>query len=193
MNFCSHCGNSVHVAIPEGDNRPRHICDSCGTIHYQNPRIIAGCLPVYEDKVLLCRRAIEPRLGFWTLPAGFMENGESTEEAALRETYEEAVAEVEIQSLYTVTSILHVNQVQMFYLAHMPKPEFDISSESLEVALFAENEIPWDELAFQTIRNALRFYFADRKRGEFPLRHVSLDASNIQKFRDQLKAASTAE
>lgn len=193
MNFCSHCGNSVHVAIPEGDNRPRHICDSCGTIHYQNPRIIAGCLPVYEDKVLLCRRAIEPRLGFWTLPAGFMENGESTEEAALRETYEEAVAEVEIQSLYTVTSILHVNQVQMFYLAHMPKPEFDISSESLEVALFAENEIPWDELAFQTIRNALRFYFDDRKRGEFPLRHVSLDASDIQKFRDQLKATSTVE
>ena len=193
MNFCSHCGNSVHVAIPEGDNRPRHICDSCGTIHYQNPRIIAGCLPVYEDKVLLCRRAIEPRLGFWTLPAGFMENGESTEEAALRETYEEAVAEVEIQSLYTVTSILHVNQVQMFYLAHMPKAEFDISSESLEVALFAEDEIPWDELAFQTIRNALRFYFDDRKRGEYPLRHVSLDASDIQKFRDQLKATSTAE
>ena len=193
MNFCSHCGNSVHVAIPEGDNRPRHICDSCGTVHYQNPRIIAGCLPVFEDKVLLCRRAIEPRLGFWTLPAGFMENGESTEEAALRETYEEAVAEVEIQSLYTVTSILHVNQVQMFYLAHMPKPEFDISSESLEVALFAENEIPWDELAFQTIRNALRFYFDDRKRGEFPLRHVSLDASDIQRFRDQLKATSTAE
>jgi len=193
MNFCSHCGNSVYIAIPEGDNRPRHICDSCGTIHYQNPRIIAGCLPVFEDKVLLCRRAIEPRLGFWTLPAGFMENGESTEEAALRETYEEAVAEVEIQSLYTVTSILHVNQVQMFYLAHMPKPEFDISSESLEVALFAEDEIPWDELAFQTIRNALRFYFDDRKRGEYPLRHVSLDASDIQKFRDQIKAASTTE
>lgn len=193
MNFCSHCGNSVHIAIPEGDNRPRHICDSCGTIHYQNPRIIAGCLPVYEDKVLLCRRAIEPRLGFWTLPAGFMENGESTEEAALRETYEEAVAEVEIQSLYTVTSILHVNQVQMFYLAHMSKPEFDISSESLEVALFAEDEIPWDELAFQTIRNALNFYFDDRKHGKFPLRHISLDASDIQKFRDQLKAASTAE
>lgn len=193
MNFCSHCGNSVRVAIPEGDNRPRHICDHCGTIHYQNPRIIAGCLPVFEDKVLLCRRAIEPRLGFWTLPAGFMENGESTEEAALRETYEEAVADVEIQSLYTVTSILHVNQVQMFYLAHMPVPEFDISSESLEVALFAEDEIPWDDLAFQTIHNALRFYFEDRKRGEFPLRHVSLDARDIKQFRDQLAAESTSE
>lgn len=177
MNFCSHCGNNVRIAVPEGDNRPRHICDSCGTIHYQNPRIIAGCLPVYEDKVLLCKRAIEPRLGYWTLPAGFMENGESTEQAALRETYEEAFAEVEIQSLYTVTSILHVNQVQMFYLAHMPKPKFSASSESLEVALFSEDEIPWDDLAFQTIRNALEFYFEDRRLGEFPLRHVELSAN----------------
>ncbi|MGB0466218.1 MAG: NUDIX hydrolase [Pontibacterium sp.] len=175
MNFCSHCGSAVRTAIPEGDNRPRHICIRCDQIHYQNPRIIAGCLPVYEDKVLLCRRAIEPRLGYWTLPAGFMENGESTEQAALRETYEEAYAEVEIQSLYTVTSILHVNQVQMFYLAKMHKPEYAISSESLEVELFSEQDIPWDELAFQTIRNALELYFADRKTGRFPLRHIELN------------------
>lgn len=193
MNFCSHCGNSVHIAIPEGDNRPRHICDGCGTIHYQNPRIIAGCLPVYEDKVLLCRRAIEPRLGYWTLPAGFMENGESTEQAALRETYEEAFAEVEIESLYTVTSILHVNQVQMFYLAHMDKPEYAVSSESLEVELFSEDEIPWDELAFQTIRNALELYFADRRTGQYPLRHISLDASDTQKFRTECHDSSAAD
>lgn len=193
MNFCSHCGNSLHIAIPEGDNRPRHICDNCDTIHYQNPRIIAGCLPVYEDKVLLCRRAIEPRLGYWTLPGGFMENGESTEQAALRETYEEAFATVEIESLYTVTSILHVNQVQMFYLARMHAPEYAISSESLEVELFSEDEIPWDELAFQTIRNALELYFADRQVGQFPLRHVSLDACDIQKFRTQCRDSSTAD
>lgn len=174
MNFCSHCGNTVYTAIPEGDNRPRHICDGCGTIHYQNPCIIAGCLPVFEDKVLLCKRAIEPRLGFWTLPAGFMENGESTEQAALRETYEEAYATVEIQKLYTVTSILHVNQVQLFYLAKMHKPEFNVSSESLKVELFSEEEIPWDDLAFQTIHNALELYFEDRKSGNFPLRHIEL-------------------
>lgn len=183
MNFCSQCGTRVHVAIPDGDNRPRHICDNCGTIHYQNPRVIAGCLPVFEDKVLLCRRAIEPRLGYWTLPAGFMENGESTEQAALRETYEEAVATAEIVSLYTVTSILHVDQVQLFYLANLPTPEFDISSESLEVALFSEEEIPWDDLAFQTIRNALEFYFEDRKTGTYPLRHITLDAKDIARFR----------
>lgn len=183
MKFCSQCGSSVYIAIPEGDNRPRHICSNCETIHYDNPRIIAGCLPVYEDKVLLCRRAIEPRLGYWTLPAGFMENGESTEQAALRETFEEAVTRVDIQRLYTVTSILHVNQVQLFYLANMPTPEFDVSSESLEVELFSEDEIPWDELAFQTIRNALEFYFADRKAGKFPLRHITLDARDIAGFR----------
>lgn len=175
MKYCSHCGDSLYTAIPEGDNRERHICGGCGTIHYQNPRIIAGCLPVFEDKVLLCRRAIEPRLGYWTLPAGFMENGESTEQAALRETYEEALATVEIRQLYTVTSILHVNQVQMFYLAHMATPDFGPTSESLEVALFSEEEIPWQDLAFKTIHNALRFYFDDRKSGIFPLRHVELN------------------
>lgn len=175
MKYCSHCGDSLYSAIPEGDNRKRHICTGCGTIHYQNPRIVAGCLPVFEDKVLLCRRAIEPRLGFWTLPAGFMENGESTEQAALRETFEETLATVEIEQLYTVTSILHVNQVQMFYLARMPVPEFGATSESLEVALFSEEEIPWQELAFSTVHNALRFYFDDRKQGQFPLRHVELN------------------
>ncbi len=124
MNFCSRCGEAVQLKIPAGDNRPRYICDSCGTIHYENPRIIAGCLPVYGTQVLLCRRAIEPRLGYWTLPAGFMENGESTEQAARRETQEEACAEVEIQSLYTLTSIVHVNQVQLIYLAELNAPEF---------------------------------------------------------------------
>ncbi len=174
MKYCSNCAAELHIAIPEGDNLPRHICSQCDTIHYQNPKIIAGCLPVYEDKVLLCRRAIEPRLGFWTLPAGFMENYESTEQAALRETREEANAEVRILSLYTLTSIVHVNQVQLIYLAQMDKPEYSISSESLEVALFAEHEIPWDQLAFHTIKNALTHYFEDRRQGTYPLHQFEL-------------------
>ena len=172
MNYCSECGSAVHQRIPEGDNRPRYVCTQCETIHYQNPRIIAGCLPVYRDKVLLCKRAIEPCYGLWTLPAGFMENGETTREAAMRETREEACAEVEIECLYTMTSIAPIDQVQMFYLARMDKPEFDAGEETLEAGLFSEEEIPWDQLAFKTVINALKFYFKDRKQGQFPLRHV---------------------
>jgi len=170
MNYCSNCAGTLTFAIPEGDHLPRHICNNCGTIHYSNPNVITGCLPIYEDKVLLCKRAIEPRKGYWTLPAGFMENNESTAEGALRETREEANAEVKISHLYTLTSIVHVNQVQMLYLAYMDKPEFSPTHESLEVALFSEEEIPWSELAFSTIEKALRYYFADRVKGRFPLR-----------------------
>ncbi|WP_210396489.1 NUDIX hydrolase [Motiliproteus sediminis] len=174
MKFCSLCGAGVRFEIPTGDNRPRYLCSSCDTIHYQNPNIIAGCLPVYQDQILLCKRAIEPRHGLWTLPAGFMENGETTREAAIRETREEACAEVELQQLYTLTSIPHINQVQMIYLARLPSPLFAAGDETLEAGLFSEADIPWDQLAFQTIRNALRFYFADRKQGVFPLHHVDL-------------------
>ncbi|MBV0932395.1 NUDIX hydrolase [Marinobacterium weihaiense] len=176
MNYCSHCGSAVTLRLPEGDNRLRYTCQQCGRIHYQNPRIVAGCLPVHGDRVLLCRRAIEPRYGYWTLPAGYMENGESTEEAALRETLEEARAKVELRQLYTLTSIIHVNQVQLIYLANLPHAEFGSSNETLESRLFSEDEIPWDELAFTTIRNALQYYFADRKASPpaFPLRHIAL-------------------
>lgn len=183
MKFCSQCGASVELGIPDGDNRPRHICTTCGTIHYLNPRIIAGCLPVHGDRVLLCRRAIEPRLGYWTLPAGFMENGESTEDAARRETLEEACARVEIQSLYTLTSIIHVNQVQLIYLADLPEADYAPSEESLEVRLFSEEEIPWGELAFETIRQVLQLYFEDRKREQFPLRHVEIDKNAFHSAR----------
>lgn len=178
MKYCSKCGAVVEQKIPPGDNRHRYVCNACHTIHYENPRIIAGCLPVYHNQVLLCRRAIEPRYGLWTLPAGFMENGESTEQAALRETLEEANATVMIRSLYTVTSILHVDQVQMIYLAELPTPSFSSSEESLEVRLFNEEDIPWDKLAFPTIKNALKFYFHDRKTGQFPLRHIALSLGN---------------
>lgn len=174
MNYCSQCGDRVSLMIPKGDNRPRHVCNGCGQIHYQNPRVIAGCLPIFEDQVLLCRRAIEPRYGYWTLPAGFMENGESTEQAALRETLEEAQAEVHLRQLYTLTSIIHVNQVQLIYLADLERPEFGSSEETLESRLFHEDEIPWDQLAFTTIRNALKFYFADQGQNHFPLRHIEL-------------------
>lgn len=170
MNYCSHCGSAVRLSVPAGDNRERHVCETCGTVHYQNPRIIAGCLPVWEDKVLLCRRAIEPRLGFWTLPAGYMELGETLEQAARRETWEEACAEVTLDSLYLVFALPNVGQVHMHYLARLPEPRFAPGSESLETSLFAENEIPWDQLAFETVRRTLVYYFADRPTGTFPSR-----------------------
>ena len=148
MKFCTQCGNAVTHRIPEGDNRARYVCDSCDEIHYQNPRIIAGCLPVHEDRVLLCRRAIEPRSGLWTLPAGFLENGETVAEGATRETREEANASVKIVDLYTLFSLPHISQVYMFYLAHLTDLDFSPGEETLETRLFSEHEIPWDELAF---------------------------------------------
>lgn len=170
MKYCSDCGNPVSLKIPSGDNRERHVCDHCGTIHYQNPRIIAGTLPVFGDKVLLCRRAIEPRLGFWTLPAGFMENGETTQEAAARETIEEAAADVTGQELYMVFNLPQINQVYIFYRAEVVDGRFGVGVESLESQLFAEDEIPWSDLAFPTVSRALKYYFADRRDGLFPVR-----------------------
>lgn len=162
MHYCSSCGSSVEFRIPEGDDRQRHICSSCGTIHYINPRIVAGTIPVWEDRVLLCRRAIEPRYGFWTLPAGFMENTETTTEAALRETMEEACAHVELEGLYTVLNVPHIDQVHMYFRARMINEEFGAGEESLETALFRESEIPWKELAFPTVSETLTRYFQDR-------------------------------
>lgn len=171
MNFCSQCGHHVRFAIPDGDDRPRYLCDSCGAIHYQNPRIVAGTLPVSGSRVLLCKRAISPRKGYWTLPAGYMENGETTSEAALRETWEEACARVDILNLYTLINLPHINQVYMIFLAEL-QGGFDIGPESLEVALFEEQEIPWDQLAFPTIERTLLLYYADRHTGNYPL-HIS--------------------
>ena len=165
MNFCSHCGESVSKKIPEGDNRERFVCDGCGTIHYQNPLIVAGTLPVYENKVLLCKRAIEPRKGYWTLPAGFMELNETLAEGALRETFEEAGATPELLSLYTLFNVVHVGQLSVFYLAELEQPEFSAGEESEEVVLFDEADIPWNEIAFSTVTKTLRHYFSDRKTG----------------------------
>ncbi len=176
MKFCSWCGSAVDLKVPQGDNRERHVCSSCESIHYHNPRIITGCLPVYRsadgDKVLLCRRAIEPRLGFWTLPAGFMELGETVAAGAARETVEETGAHVTMGDLYCLFNLPHIGQVYMMHFAELPEPVFKSSTEeSLEVALFSESEIPWEELAFRTIWRTLHHYFNDRKTGKYPL-HV---------------------
>jgi ADP-ribose pyrophosphatase YjhB (NUDIX family) len=155
--------------VPDGDNRPRHVCAECGTVFYQNPKIVAGCLPEWEDKVLLCRRAIEPRYGLWTLPAGFMELKETTAQAAARETLEEACARVRVGMLYAVYDLPHVGQVYMMYRAELADLDFAAGDESLEVDLFTEERIPWEELAFPTIRETLRRFFADRREGTFRL------------------------
>jgi ADP-ribose pyrophosphatase YjhB (NUDIX family) len=176
MKFCSNCGGQIHQLIPAGDNRLRHVCSQCGTIYYQNPRIIAGCLPIWEEQVLLCRRAIEPRLGFWTLPAGFMENGETLEQAAARETHEEACARVRNLSLYTLFDLPHINQVYMLFRAELVDLDFSAGEESLDVRLFHEHEIPWSELAFPTIGRTLECYFSDRHHHQFPVRNEPLAA-----------------
>lgn len=171
MKFCSQCGQPVIQRIPEGDSRSRFVCNHCDTVHYQNPRIVAGCLVVHEHQVLLCRRAIEPRRGFWTLPAGYMENGETTEEAALRETWEEAQARVSGQHLYMLYNLPHINQVYMFFHGQLVDGQFAAGEESLEVRLFDEAEIPWDELAFPTVGETLKHFFEDRQQNHFPI-HV---------------------
>ena len=167
MNFCSACGAGITLEIPSGDNRERHVCQRCRVVHYQNPKLVAGCLVEWQDKVLLCRRAIEPRYGLWTLPAGFMENGETTAQAALRETWEEATAEVDVGELYSLINIPHISQVYLIFRATLRSLDFAAGSESLEVDLFTESDVPWDELAFPAVTKTLKWYFRDRLRGEF--------------------------
>ena len=153
--------------VPADDNRERAVCSVCGEIHYENPLNVVGTVPVWGDQVLLCRRAIEPRHGLWTLPAGFMELGESTADGALRETVEEAGAKVEMQALFSVISVVRVGQVHLFYRARMLDPSLDPGPESLEARLFREDEVPWDELAFRTVRQTLEWFFEDRRLGSF--------------------------
>lgn len=143
------------------------MCEACQTIHYQNPKIVAGCIPEWEHKILLCRRAIEPRLGLWTFPAGFMELDETTEQAAARETLEEAKAEVEIMSLYAVFSLVRVNQVYVVFRGKMPSPDFGVGHESSDVQLFSCDKIPWENLAFPVIHETLKLYVEDLRRGRF--------------------------
>ena len=173
MNFCSNCGSAeIAFIVPPGDTLPRHVCANCHTIHYQNPKIVVGCLPEWEDRVLLCKRAIDPRYGLWTLPAGFLENAETVTAGAMRETLEEANARVAIGELYTMISLPQINQVYMMFRAQLTDLDFGPGPESLEVALFDEADIPWESLAFRTITRTLRNFFLDRKLGQFPL-HIS--------------------
>jgi len=169
MKFCSECGQPVLLRIPDGDNRPRYVCGHCDTIHYQNPKIITGCIPVWQDRLLLCKRAIEPRLGLWTLPAGFMENDETMEQAAIRECMEEANAKVEIEGIYSIFSLPHVSQVYVLYRSRLLDLDYSAGIESLEVELFSEEQIPWSQLAFRTITHTLEFFFADRRAGRFDI------------------------
>ena len=169
MKFCSQCGSSVSLKIPDGDNLPRHVCVSCETIHYQNPKIVAGCLLEWHDQVLLCRRAIEPRYGYWTLPAGFMENNESVREAAAREAFEEAEAATDDLTLYGVYNLKHISQVYMLFRGRLRDGYAGIGVESLEVDLFDEQDIPWQNLAFTVVHEMLERYFEDRRHNGFRL------------------------
>ena len=169
MKFCSNCGNQVTHQIPDGDNRLRFVCNHCNTVHYQNPLVIVGVLPEYQQQILLCKRAIEPQKGRWTLPAGFLENDESTLDGALRECFEEANAKVIDPELYALYDIPYINQVYVFYRATLANNEFGPSSESTEVALFSEQDIPWNELAFPVVKAVLKQYLSDLENNNFAI------------------------
>jgi len=175
MKYCSHCGEPVEVRIPAGDNLPRHVCPACQTIHYQNPKLVVGCVPEHDGRILLCKRAIEPRLGFWTIPAGFMENGETLAAAAVRESREEALAEVTIGSLLAIVNVVHAHQVHVMYRATLATPAFGAGTESLAVALYRPEDIPWTEIAFPSVEFALRRYIEDRARGVESLHTTDFD------------------
>lgn len=175
LKFCSQCAAALTLRVPEGDHLPRAVCGACGHIHYENPRMVLGAVVQWEDSILLCRRAIEPRYGFWTVPAGFMENGESTGDAARRETVEEACAHIVLERLFSLVNLPEISQVHLFYLAHLSKPEFAPGAESLETALFKEADIPWQELSFSSVSATLRHYFADRKKGVFGFHDLTLN------------------
>jgi ADP-ribose pyrophosphatase YjhB (NUDIX family) len=174
IRFCRHCGQPVAYVVPPADNRPRASCAACGHIQYENPLNVVGTLPVWGEQVLLCKRAIEPRHGKWTLPAGFMELGETLEQGALRETEEEAGAPVELQGLFALMSVVRVGQVHVYFRARMLEPRWSPGDETLEARLFDERDIPWDELAFRTVSTCLRFYFDDRRRGRFDVHSADI-------------------
>ena len=176
MNYCSQCAAPVALRIPEGDDRPRHQCQTCGQVHYQNPRIITGALLTTGDQVLLCRRAIAPRQGYWTLPAGFMENGEGADAGALRESWEEARAQGTLHGLYTAFSLPHINQLYLFFRGTLDPVAYAAGPESEAVALYAADALPWDALAFRAVEKTLRYWLEDRRAGAFPTRHETLEA-----------------
>ncbi len=165
MNYCSKCGQPVRRETPAGDNRERDVCGACGTVHYVNPTVVLGCVPTWNDKILLCKRAIEPRYGYWTVPAGFMEVGETMAQGAARETREEALAEVEIGDLLALVDVIRARQVHVFFRAFLRTDQYGAGEESLETELFDEKDIPWDDIAFPSVTYALQRFIDDRRRG----------------------------
>lgn len=164
IKHCRQCGTTVTYRVPDdGDTKERAICNACSTVHYENPLNVVGTVPHWGDKVLLCKRNIEPRWGKWTLPAGFMELNETTAEGAARETVEEAGAEFELQELFSLINVSRVGQVHLFYRARLTSDQFNPGHETIEARLFAEAEIPWEEIAFRTVRETLEKYFSDRR------------------------------
>ncbi len=194
MKYCQLCAGPITHRIPPGDDKPRYCCIDCDVVFYENPKNIVGTLPVFGNKVLLCRRAIEPRYGLWTLPAGFLENGETTLQGAVRETLEEAGATVQPEdcTLYTLFNLPCINQVYFFFLTALRAPDFHAGTESLEVELFAEDEIPWDALAFSVVKVTLEQYFADRRRAQFPVRMFDMHYSPERQVRATLISSSPA-
>lgn len=166
---CRACGSPTQYRVPADDNRERAVCSACHEIHYENPLNVVGTVPIWRDQVLLCRRNIEPRHGFWTLPAGYMELGESTAEGAARETVEEAGAQFELGALFTVLNVVRAGQLHLFYLAQLSDTVFAPGPETIEAQLFSEAAIPWEQIAFRTVRETLQRYFDDRRRGQFSL------------------------
>ena len=181
IKYCNQCGSPTAIKIPHGDNLPRALCEVCGYIQYENPRVIVGCIPEWKDKILLCKRAIEPRLGYWTLPAGFLENNETTQEGALRETLEEANAEAAVIEAFSLIDIPHINQIYLLYRAQLANASFSPTFESSEVALFDEATLPWDQIAFAAIKQSLERYFDNKRNGSFSLHVETINISAHKK------------
>jgi ADP-ribose pyrophosphatase YjhB (NUDIX family) len=168
IKHCKNCGTAVTYRIPDdGDTKPRAVCPACQTIHYENPLNVVGTVPYWGAQVLLCKRNIEPRFGKWTLPAGFMEMDETLAEGAARETVEEAGAKFEMEQLFSIVNVPRVGQVHLFYIAQLTSPAFDPGQETIEAKLFNEEDVPWDEIAFRTVKETLKRYFDDRRKGAF--------------------------
>ncbi len=175
IQFCKQCGAKVVYRLPDdGDTKPRAVCTVCHTVHYENPLNVVGTVPHWGEQVLLCKRNIEPRLGKWTLPAGFMELNETTAEGAARETDEEAGAQFEMQGLFSLLNVARVGQVHLFYRARLTSDQFNPGTETMEARLFTEAEIPWDEIAFRTVKETLEHYFADRRVGAYEIHVIDI-------------------
>ena len=174
MKYCSNCAAPVEFKVPEHDDRERYCCPSCNHIHYVNPKVIVGCIPIWEDKILMCKRGIEPRKGYWTLPGGFMEMDETTEQGALRETWEETRARAEIVKLHGVYNIPQISQIYFFYLANLLAPDYETTFESIEIRLCEKKDIPWDQLAFKVVDLALKQYVDDKDNIQLPYHHSEI-------------------